>query len=54
MFALVYQDNGKFYIKMFDKNGKLLVDDFYINDHLGVDQRSVGMKICSTPLIVTS
>jgi hypothetical protein len=53
-FAVVYQDNGKFYIKMFDKQGKQFVNDFFINEEIGCDQRSVGMKICSTPLIVTS
>lgn len=53
-FAVVYNDNGQFYLKIFDKKGQAIVDEFAINEHLGIDKRSLGMKICTTPLIVTS
>ena len=53
-FVVVFQDNGKFYIKMIDKRGKVLVNDFFINEHLGIDNQSIGIKVCSTALIVSS
>lgn len=54
VFAVVYQDNGTFYLMMFDKKGRRIVDDFNINEVLGINNRSVGMKVCTTPLIMTS
>lgn len=53
-FAIVYNDNGKFYLHIFDNRGKTCVDEFYLNEVMGIDETSIGNKILETPLIVGS
>lgn len=53
LFAVAYQDNGQFYFEIFDCDGKQL-HKMDVNRELDIDRRSTGMKVCTTPLIVTS
>ena len=41
-------------MQIFDKKGKKSLDEFYINDKIGIDEFSIGSKILDTPLIATS
>lgn len=53
LIAYAYQDNGYFFLQIIDIEGKD-VFKLDINPELGIDAKSNGMRVCRTPLIVTT